>query len=686
MRTLRPLPATLLGMVGAGVIATVVLQVLLIRAGGSLALVSPTAPLGGVMATCGAVVASRRPGHLVGHVLIAFGMLWAIDGLLEAWHAIGITPPYGSPPDEALPGTAFSYWFVARAGAFLLVGLPLVLLLYPTGQLISGRWRGLALGTIGASALLPLMLVVTPAAVLELGMPPPAVPDPDLLSLPIPASWGFPLLVAVRAVSIGAVLPALVLVSVRYRRADEVERRQLRWLLWAGVICVFLAIIGVLVPGSLIATIALSVAVATTSISVMVGICFPDVLDVDALVADTLAWGAVAGVVVGLDLLLVAGASRLLGDALNQREVLIVVLLLAVMLYAPLRTLLWDRVRRLMLGRRSDRYGVVSELAARLETSGSVADQLPALAGTVAESFKLPYVGVEVFAPDGGALMAEHGRRPERVTELPIAYSEQTVGRLLLADRGIRSMLTHRDQMLLMDVVRQAAIAVRHTTLAEELQASREHLVLAREDDRRRIRRDLHDGLGPVLGGVGLRLAAAAQAVDDDPDRAKQLIATSREDLHTAVGDVRRLVHGLRPPALDDLGLLAAVHQQVDIARAAGLQIEVDAADLGALPAAVEVAAYRILAEALTNATTHARAQKVVVRLAYEPGGLAVEVCDDGIGISSERLAGVGLLSLRERAAELGGRTTVSCPPGGGTVVRALLPLPAQPRPGGDRT
>ena len=149
--------------------------------------------------------------------------------------------------------------------------------------------------------------------------------------------------------------------------------------------------------------------------------------------------------------------------------------------------------------------------------------------------------------------MAEHGRRPERVTELPIAYSEQTVGRLLLADRGIRSMLTHRDQMLLMDVVRQAAIAVRHTTLAEELQASREHLVLAREDDRRRIRRDLHDGLGPVLGGVGLRLAAAAQAVDDDPDRAKQLIATSREDLHTAVGDVRRLVHGLRPPALDDL-------------------------------------------------------------------------------------------------------------------------------------
>ncbi|HEU5485246.1 MAG TPA: histidine kinase, partial [Microlunatus sp.] len=337
---------------------------------------------------------------------------------------------------------------------------------------------------------------------------------------------------------------------------------------------------------------------------------------------------------------------------------------------------LWVRVRRLMLGRRGDRYQVVSDLAARLESTGSVTDQLPALVSAVAESFKLPYVGVEIFQPDGAGLVAEHGRRPEQVNELPLAYSEQTVGRLLLPDRGgLRTMLTRADQALLVDVVRQAAIAVRLTTLAGELQGSRERLVLAREEDRRRIRRDLHDGLGPVLGGVGLRLAAAAHAVDGDPQRAKELIATSRADLTAAVTDVRRLVHGLRPPALDDLGLLAAIEQQADLARTEGLHIEVSASDLTGLPAAVEVAAYRIVAESLTNLVRHSRASAARVLLSVATDRLVIDVSDDGIGISSDRTAGVGLLSLRERAAELGGSTSVTCPPEGGTRIRVELPL-----------
>ena len=279
-----------------------------------------------------------------------------------------------------------------------------------------------------------------------------------------------------------------------------------------------LLVISLLVPSSGLASVALFVAVAATTVSVTIGICAPDRYDVDALVADTVAWGAVAAVVVTLDLLVVGVASRLLGDALSQRNVTAVVLLLAVLLYAPLRNLIWARVRRLIMGRRGDRYQVVSGLAARLESSVGVTDQLPTLVAAVAESFKLRYVGVEVFQTSGGRLVAEHGLRPERITELPIAYSGQTVGRLLLADRGgLRSLLTRADQALLLDVVRQAAIAVRLTTLAEEVQASRERLVLAREEDRRRIRRDLHDGLGPTLGGVGLRLAAAAHAIDATP-------------------------------------------------------------------------------------------------------------------------------------------------------------------------
>ena len=617
---LRPLPIVWVSVAVALVVVTVVAQVLRLRAGGTLELASPTALLGGVLTGCGAVILSRRPGHVIGGVLVGFGLLWAFDGMLEAWYGLGITPPFGTPPDDLLPGTAFAYWFVARVGAFLLMGLPLLLVLYPTGRLLPGVWRWVGVGTIAASALLPVALLVVPAAVLELGAPSPPIDDPDLLSLPIPPEAGVPLLVVTRVIALAAVLPALLLVLVRHRGAAGLRRRQLRWLLWAGIVCVFLAAISLLAPSGVLASYALFAAVAATAISVTLGICAPDRYDVDGLVADTIAWGAVGAIVIAFDLAVVALIGRVVGDHLDQRDVTMVVLLLAVLLYAPLRSLVWMRVRRQLLGRRGDRYQVVSGLAARLESEGAVADQLPALVTSIAESFRVRYVGVEVLAADGGRLLAEHGRRPGQVTELPIAYSGLTVGRLLLpAGGGLRSLLTRADQALLADVVRQAAIAVRLTTLTGELQASRERLVLAREDDRRRIRRDLHDGLGPALGGVGLRLAAAENVLDDDPARARELIAGSRADLKEAVAEVRRLVHGLRPPALDDLGLLAAVEQQADRLRASGLDVGVDADGLAALPAAVEVAAFRIVAESLANVTRHARADASGCRCAPRP-------------------------------------------------------------------
>ena len=151
--------------------------------------------------------------------------------------------------------------------------------------------------------------------------------------------------------------------------------------------------------------------------------------------------------------------------------------------------------------------------------------------------------------------------------ELDIAYRGDRVGRLVLPVLGVRSMLSRRDQGLLVDLVRQAAIAIRASLLAAEVQESRERLVLGREDDRRRIRRDLHDGLGPALGGVALRLQAADNAVETDPARARELVTLARTEVREALDDVRRLVHDLRPPALDDLGLVAAVRQQAERVR-----------------------------------------------------------------------------------------------------------------------
>jgi signal transduction histidine kinase len=206
-------------------------------------------------------------------------------------------------------------------------------------------------------------------------------------------------------------------------------------------------------------------------------------------------------------------------------------------------------------------------------------------------------------------------------------------------------------------------------------------LVTAREEERRRLRGDLHDGLGPQLAALTLTLDAARNLLRRDPEAAEQLLAAAKGDVVTAVEDVRRVVHDLRPPALDELGLLGAVGQQVQRFRriepgAQGLDVQLDVPpELPVLPAAVEVAAYRIVSEALTNVARHAGARTACVRIRCCGAALELEVADDGRGIEDGAPRGVGTASMRERAGELGGSVTVTRPPGGGTVVRAVLPV-----------
>jgi signal transduction histidine kinase len=618
------------------------------------------------------VILGHDPRNRIGAVLIAFGTLWAVDSFAESWATYSLL--------TGAPGTTAAFWFYERIGAFLLLGLPLLVTLYPDGRFMPGRWGVASRVAVGLALLLPVALVLAPTSALYQGPVPPWI-DPDVPALPLPDEVWVAVLTVARTLTIGCLLIPVAVVFARHRRATGPDRTRLRWLLWAALICVLVVVVGLLVPGSSMAYLALVTAVAVTSASVAIGIVRPDLVDIDALVAGTLVSATVGAIVITLDLAIIAAGNELLGEQLDERSVTVVVLIVAVVLYGPLRHWLGRLVRRLLVGRRADRYTVVSTLAQRLESSGRVDEQLPALAAAVAEAFKVPYVGVEIVQSGGGTLVAEHGTSPAGeagVAELPITYQGARIGRLLLPAHGFRALMSRRDQALLLDVVRQAAIAVRSATLARELQLSRERLVLAREEDRRRIRRDLHDGLGPALGGVALRLDAAGNAIDSDPDRTRQLVRQSRQDVTDALADVRRLVHGLRPPALDDFGLVAALEHQVEAASAA-LDVELAAADVGALPAAVEVAAFRIVSEALNNVVRHAGASTCRVTLAVEADALRIEVVDDGRGIDSDVVAGVGLRSLRERAEELGGRCEVSCPDTGGTAVRAWIPIAAEP-------
>jgi signal transduction histidine kinase len=252
----------------------------------------------------------------------------------------------------------------------------------------------------------------------------------------------------------------------------------------------------------------------------------------------------------------------------------------------------------------------------------------------------------------------------------------------VLGARAGEETFTAGERRLLRDLAGQIGVAVHAMRLSEEairlskdLQRSRERLVTAREEERRRLRRDLHDGLGPQLAGLTMTAEAARDAISDDPGRAQDLLDGLIEQTQEAVADIRRLVYALRPPALDAIGLVGALRMHAS--QHPGLQVSVVTPDdLPSLPAAVEVALYRIAAEALSNVENHAEASRCTLRLALDQtaGTVCLEVADDGRGIGANRGTGVGLSSMRERAAELGGTLTIATGTSGGTVVTAALP------------
>jgi signal transduction histidine kinase len=628
---------------------------------------------GVALAWAGALVLAQQPRHPVGWVLGGFGAWWALDGLAASWLM------YATLDQPPLAGASTAHFVYQRLGAWLLLAIPLLLLLYPDGRLPTGRRRTAGLVGLAATTVLPLTLVAVPARVAEAesadGVPAPLrLLDLDPVRLPVSDDAWTVLLRAAFLLLAVSLVPVLAVVVQRYRRSEGIERRRMRWLLWAAVVDVLVMLTLKLLPTE-VRSWGLVLAVVVTAAAVAVGVTRPDLVDVDRLLGGTLLYALLLLATVLIDLVVLGAAGRLLGDRLDNDQALVVAVLAVALAYAPLRHRLSRLARRWVVGERDDPYSVVSELAERLEDSTAGDAQLLVVARSVADAFKVRYVGVELHQPDGGTVLAEHGTRPARTRVLPITYRGEQIGALLLPQDGV-ARLRDSDERLLADVVRQAAAAARADRLAGELQQSRERLVTAVEDERRRLRRDLHDGLGPTLAAVASRIDVARMTAARAPEEADRALAAARREVTGMLAEVRRLVHGLRPPALDDVGLVRAVRQQADQLGSPALRVEVEAqGDLDGLPAAVEVACFRIVSEALANVVRHADASRCTVRLRRTRGLLEVEVTDDGTGIAASTPAGVGLLSLRERAEELGGRCEVTALEPHGTRVRAALPV-----------
>ncbi|GAA0385883.1 hypothetical protein Acor_26710 [Acrocarpospora corrugata] len=630
---------------------------------------------GVALATAGMVVLSRYPRHSLGLLMSAFGAWWALDGLASSWLAYATM--------HALPGGSAAFSIYQRLGAGLVLLLPLVLLLFPDGKLPSGWWRVVSLVSLALTSLLPLALIAAPSGIAQATSEPGPIPAPlqalnlDPLYLPLPDGvWTALLLLAQVCVPLSLVAPFVVVVR-RYRTATGIDRMRMRWLLWAAVVDLLVMLTFRLLP-SWFGSVGLTVAVILTAGSVAIGIVRPDLVDVDRLLGGTLVYGILLALTFVLDLLVLGSAGQLFGPRLNEGERLVIAVFAVAILYAQLRHRLWRWVRRWVVGDRDDPYHVVSGLAERLERTDDSEAQLLTLARTVARAFRTPYVGVEITEVSGERLLVEDGERPAETRALPITYRGERIGRLLLPRQVARRRLTSGDERLLADLIRQAAAAARAVRLAEELQRGRERIVSAVEDERRRLRRELHDGLGPTLAAVASRIDTARITARRSGEDADRILGLARGELTGMLAEVRRLVHGLRPPALDDVGLVGAIRQQAERLRAPGLTVRVEErGDLTGLPAAVEVAAYRIASEALTNLVRHAQATECVVSLTrdVEAGCLNVEVVDDGIGLPAEVVAGVGLVSLRERAAELGGSCVVTSAVPNGTRVQTRLPV-----------
>jgi signal transduction histidine kinase len=498
----------------------------------------------------------------------------------------------------------------------------------------------------------------------------------------------------------------------RYRRVSgPVQRQQTKWVVFGLVTSVLGLIVLTLLftssgtlaqfgsPYTFVILAGIRGFLLLIPLSIGLAILRHRLWDIDAVINRTLVYGALTASIIAIYALIVGSLGSLLQARDNLFDDSVVSLFAAgcvAVIFTPLRQRLQRWVNSFMYGERDDPYGVLSRLGQRLEAALEPRTVLPTIVETVAGALKLPYAAIAMKRNDDFEVAAVHGSPTGEEINLPLNYAGETVGKLILSPRTSGESFSSADRRLLEDLARQVELAVHAVRLTADLQRSRERLVSAREEERRRLRRDLHDGLGPTLATLSLGLDVSLKMLENDPREAEAMMRELKSQTQGAVVDIRRLVYGLRPPALDDLGLVPAIREQVSkygylsddspgepgkAAVSNGLVFSMEApGELPPLPAAVEVACYRIAQEAITNVVRHAGARRCRVRLSIAQAGeeLELEVTDDGTGLPEGYRAGVGMSSMAERAAELGGACVVEKNAEGGTRVLARLPLFAE--------
>jgi len=618
----------------------------------------------------GALVVAQRPAGAIGPLFCAAGLTASLTLAAREWAARALLVDPGSlPGGEALAWVGSWSWI----GTIPLAGV-LITLLFPDGRLPSPRWRAALWFGVGAIAALFVGWAFSKGQLEKF----PSVENPIGLLPERAKDVGGLLLIAVPV--------GLASVVARYWAARGELRQQLRWVAAAACLYVLIGVVEI-VASSVDEGVALGWLINLGSLGLVaaagIAVLKYRLYDLDLVVNRTLVYGALTAGALAIYIGAVFGLGALL-DSSGIGVSLVATALVAVAL-APLRSMLQSRINRLMYGDREEPYRALTRLGERLGAALDPDEVLPTIVASVAEGLRAPYAAIELEEGGERRVTARHGRSGDgEPVRLPLEYRGELVGELVVSPRSGEEPFSSEDKRLLGDLARQAGVAAHAVRLRQDLVRSRERLVVTREEERRRLRRDLHDGLGPSLAGIALEVESARGLLSIDPGAADALLTRLKGEVQDAIGDIRRIAYDLRPPSLDEFGLIPALREQAARLGAPSngdpasprprVSIETPAT-LPALPAAVEVAAYRIVLEALTNVSRHAEASECTVRIVVNGHLVELEVRDDGRGLDAAANGGVGLASMRERAEELGGTLVVRDGETGGTIVQARLPM-----------
>jgi signal transduction histidine kinase len=603
----------------------------------------------------GAALAWARPRNPIGWLLLVVGLC---EGLADVGSSLAVHSSIG--PGAVQTGAA---WLASWVWFPALSLLPTaVLALYPSGH-AGSRFRRLlvATGLAGTAAVMAGFALVDDA-VQDIA---PGAANPWAVQ---PLGIGLAVLGAVLLVP--TVLLTLIDAGRRLWRASSPEREQLGWLLVTVVLTLLISY----TPWHTIR----AAAYLLVPIAIVVGVVRHRLLDLQVVVRRALLFIALTALVVAV---FVVSTTVLSGIADGDGFPVAVSAALVAILLTPARDRLQRGVDRLVYGDRRDPVRAVAGLGRDVARHDDDDALVPQVLAAVRDAVRSPHVAL--LTPEGAAVAEAGAVANGTPLRLELRVSGRGVGVLLVAPRTPREGWSRADRELLDLLTAQVALVVHATQLYDDLAESRDRVLGATAEERQRLRAELHDGLGPALSGIALGLEAAEVSLAADPLRAGSLVARLRQETQAASGEVRRLVDGLRPAALEGRDLATAVRAFLDGLRDLG-RLEIELEIPGPLPdlaADLDAAAYRIVAEAVTNVVRHSGARRCRVRLEEAGGELLVLVEDDGHGLPAQPRAGIGLTSMRARAAELGGTWTARPRDGGGTAIEVGLPLvgPAVP-------